>query len=277
MQGKIELNEQLAHYSITASGQITQGRNLGAYAGYAAAVGAGLAIAGGADASIIYSGVQNIAVAVNPALQATALTLNNLANAGFDMDGGGVDFTVLAGMAAQLGAGYTQAKYVGLGALQPAGGAAFLSNGAHIANLAAGALIGPAGAFAGNSAGYAKMQVTPPGGGTIFQGAFANGTTGFVGIRLGSGNYGWIRLRLDDLGLNQPFSTLLSGSPIGNGTNYIDKLTVIDWAYETSGGAIAAGATASAVPEPSSLALLAAGAAGLAAFRRRKVERAVVH
>ena len=44
----------------------------------------------------------------------------------------------------------------------------------------------------------------------------------------------------------------------------IDSLT-----YDTSGGAVTAG-VASSVPEPSSLALLAAGALGLAAYRRRQ-------
>ena len=46
--------------------------------------------------------------------------------------------------------------------------------------------------------------------------------------------------------------------------------TIVDWAYEDSGGGILTGATQ--VPEPSSLALgfLAAGAAGVAAWRRRK-------
>jgi hypothetical protein len=98
--------------------------------------------------------------------------------------------------------------------------------------------------------------------------------TGIVGIQLGSGNYGWIRLQLDDLGLNQPFSTLLGGNPLGDGQNYPDRITIIDWAYEDSGRPIHVADTSSPVPEPSPLALLAVGAVDIGAFRRRKAKQA---
>ena len=104
-------------------------------------------------------------------------------------------------------------------------------------------------------------------------GNFPLGVTGIAGVKLANGDYGWIRLRLDDLGLNQPFSTLLGGNSLGDGKNYPDKITVIDWAYDNSGATIHAGATGQAVPEPSSLALLAAGAMGISAFRRRKAAK----
>ena len=64
--------------------------------------------------------------------------------------------------------------------------------------------------------------------------------------------FGWIRLRVDDLDTN----------------TYPDRVTVVDWAFDDSGAPIPAG-----VPEPSCLGLLAAGAAGIAAMRRRSRSR----
>jgi hypothetical protein len=90
-------------------------------------------------------------------------------------------------------------------------------------------------------------------------GTFGNwnfSTTGIAGFQLGSGNFGWIRLHVESI----------SGKSA-------DKLTAIDWAYEDSGAAIAAGATGSAAPAPASLALLATGAVGVAAMRRRRKAR----
>jgi hypothetical protein len=79
-------------------------------------------------------------------------------------------------------------------------------------------------------------------------------TTAFMGVefRDASNNdrFGWIRIT----------GGSASGFPA----------TVVDWAYEDSGAGIQTGA--GVVPEPNSLALgcLAAGAAGLAAWRKRK-------
>ncbi|HEX4133616.1 MAG TPA: PEP-CTERM sorting domain-containing protein [Bryobacteraceae bacterium] len=53
----------------------------------------------------------------------------------------------------------------------------------------------------------------------------------------------------------------------------VNSLTAIDWAYQTDGSAILAGDTGiPSTPEPSTaaLALLAMGAAGVAALRRRR-------
>jgi hypothetical protein len=80
------------------------------------------------------------------------------------------------------------------------------------------------------------------------------GTTAFMGVEFPNASntelFGWIRI-------------------IGGSTAGIPA-TIVDWAYEDSGAGILTGA--GIIPEPSSLALgcLAAGAAGLAAWRKRK-------
>ncbi|BBO86545.1 hypothetical protein DSCO28_71110 [Desulfosarcina ovata subsp. sediminis] len=79
------------------------------------------------------------------------------------------------------------------------------------------------------------------------------GESGYIGIKFkisGSYHFGWIEASVNEAG---------------------DELALHSWAYEDEAGkAIAAGDIGSAVPVPGSLALLASGAAGLAALRRRK-------
>jgi len=78
---------------------------------------------------------------------------------------------------------------------------------------------------------------------------FNNASGAFIGLQFPSGanNYNaWVRVNVD---------------------NAAGSFTVVDWAYNSvSGEPIVTGV----VPEPSTLGLLAAGAAGLAALRRRR-------
>ena len=81
----------------------------------------------------------------------------------------------------------------------------------------------------------------------------------FIGFRFdanGTTLHGWARITLE----------LLSSTPPGQAS-----LTIAEWAYEDSGAAIHLADTgAQGVDEPASLALLALGAGGLAAWRRRR-------
>ncbi len=270
MNTKTNLSTRLEQYESTTLGEAVRNHSVSEIAGFVAAAGAGLAMAGAADAAIIYSGVQNISVSINPAQQATSSSFLTMNSISIDIDGGGADVGLLAFFLASYNTTNATAKYLGGAFLSATGGATFQGAGGgtmNASNLAASNNISSGGSFNTNNAG--QLRATNGTGGRLW-GNFTLGNTGFVGIKLDSGNFGWIRLRVDELGLNQPLSTMLGGS-IGDGLNYADQITVIDWAYETSGGAIHVGDTGSvSVPEPTPLALLAAGAIGIGAFRRRK-------
>lgn len=78
------------------------------------------------------------------------------------------------------------------------------------------------------------------------------GKDGYMGFSIGDSDetlYGWIHILIDP---------------------DLQSITLDSWAYEDSGESITVGQMSPEVPLPSSLLLLATGAAGLAGFRKRK-------
>jgi hypothetical protein len=94
-------------------------------------------------------------------------------------------------------------------------------------------------------------------------GAFGPGTkSGFVGFKVSSGalagDLGWVQVKVSD-----------AGSP-----TYPTEVEVLGWAYDDSGAAIAAGDVGTPEPGTAALGLLAFGALGILALRKRRNELA---
>ena len=243
-----QLNERLSGYSaltrVSAAARSLH-RRTGNWPIYAAATGSALAMATGASASIIYSGPIDATVSP-PSDDIQPLDLDSLGH--------------ILNLRAKAGFSSLGASTVGF-SIQAAGAVHVFVNGVNtelLRNFASGVLIGDgAGSFQAN----AKIVVKgfgAAGNRTSVLGDFTAGVPGLAGFAItGQGtsgtqtNYGWIRLEY----LDNPT------------TGFPQILEAVDWAVQTDGSSIPAGY----VPEPGtmSLGLLAVGAAGIAALRRR--------
>ena len=246
-QRNVDLDLALDRYCEAAetTRSVRRGPGLRDWAMYTAAAGSALAATQSADAAVIYSGVQNIMVtrtAASTGFQTGAVDLNGDSVDDFGLSLVWNSFNATAGLAGLFGAGgaYMLTSSTGSfgGKAQRLSSSSYLNSG--LGNLDNQGLLRFAnvgGASAGN-----------------WPGGNPTATSGFAGIGFfdtgGDFHLGWLRLAIRNDANGLP-----------------DKITLVDWAYESvDGDPIHIGS----IPEPSSLALLAAGAAGVAAFRRRR-------
>ena len=206
---------------------------------YAAAVGSALAMATNAEADgIVYSGIKNVNAVLN-------------SPAGFISAPIGVGAGPFLAVAAFGNAG---TELVELNVISSAG---FFTQSGGLRKLASGAFISSGAGIFNFSDGVVAVHNNSD----ASFGNFSAGNSGFAGVDFKTGTvldqktyYGWVRL-------------VYTGAPP-------NSITAIDWAWETTPGmAIQAGQTVeqSGAPEPgtAALSLLALGAAGVLALRRR--------
>jgi hypothetical protein len=204
---------------------------MGALGGAGIIGGALLSAMSTAEGAIVYSGIQNVPVGTTI----------------IDIDGGGNGLYFFI----ESPGSYHLAKVGSFGAFIATTNAPGYDPEPAV-NFAQDAMIG-----AGANWGTTAFVFSFAGGYGFQKGQFDNETPGYMGVRFNPGDgvrYGWVYL--DNIA--------------ANGSSY----RVVDWAYESDvDTAIAAGnrgGGGSAVPEPSGLALLACGAAGIWALRRKR-------
>lgn len=268
---KDTLYQNLDQYHLLNQGHLDQqdtGKSAAEWAAYAAAAGAALAMSSAADASIIYVNPTDIVLNINQPLlsssnTSTFIDLNNDGTNDFQLllnwDSNGASFS----SATAFGSAYLNG--VNGGRVAQVGSVSELAQLPLNTPIDVGLNFGQFGLIVGN------FYSITSGGSTAANssGVWVEDVQSFAGVRFnigGNTHYGWIRLSWNDThGIDT------SMTPDG----FVDQVTIYDWAYEsTPDTTILAGATPPptppTVPEPGSLALLATGAAGIAALRRRR-------
>jgi len=212
-----------------------EGRRL---AGAVGAMAAGLAAESPADAAVVHQNFNP----PNEVSSAQAYSVN--------LGGDGVnEFDVeWAFFGAFQSIGTKATDFAGTGTpVRPGMAAVIMADNGHAANLALGTLIGPANTFVTPSITRLNGWDNPTDRNPV--GNF-NGSSGYIGVQFalnGNTHYGYVGFE---------------GDPPDMHTG---RVFAIGWEDQPNTGVLAGG-----IPEPSSLALLAAGVAGLSAYRRRK-------
>jgi hypothetical protein len=252
----------LAAYEISTRGFLaTREGRLPAWTAYAAAAGSALAMTGQAEATIVYSGLQNVTIE-----RTASGTFSSTKTLRLPNDSSGLSVArIFLGKGSTAGMGWLLSPALSnpdvpifpiVSALDSAAGIGMLKK------FSSGETIPVGGSLAGLALGLSA------GGG--FTPTWTNGVTAFAGLVLNgtiAGGAqgpltGWIRLRFD-----------IDPKLIDDG--FPNRITAIDWAFRTApgNGALVADQTVEPTPEPATLSLLALGACGVAAMRRRR-ERA---
>lgn len=253
-----KLKSRLESYSV--AGKNLANRRWTRWEVYAAAAGSTLALTTGASASIIWSGFQNLVLQISEADR----NFNRDVQTAIDIDGDGhniqfrLDNFRRTDTTTYESSGYTVTRtYTSQQAKASVRfiGGGVVTSGFYAAKFALSSLIGSSGSSANGGTLHSHHETSS--GSVNTYGNFARNDSGFVGVKFyrgGSAHYGWVHIRLAD----------------SNNNRFVDKLTILGWAYESDPEtAIAAGAIPP-TPEPGtfSLALLAMGAAGVLALRR---------
>jgi len=207
---------------------------------YAAVTGSATAMATNASAGAIVYDNASVSATVS-SLGATSV--RNATNVGVDLP------NHFFGLGVKQGFAFGQPQ--GLAFISNPAAFSFLTAAGFVQKLASNAAVSSLGAFKQSTQLAIAHQ---PGGG-----GWSAGQTGFAGFRFTTSgmshqtDYGWVRLEYTE------------------GTNGLAKsITAVDWAYDTSGAPITAGDVGAPEPSTTALAILAAGAAGVAALRRRR-------
>jgi hypothetical protein len=214
----------------------------------AAGAGAGMALPTGAQAAVIYSGPQNISAAITNTSGG-----GNGTSTGIDLDlDGNPEFNIRARFTGEYDLFRVDLRY-------PAAGVSFLSNGNTELKIATAGVPISFGTASGAPNAYLLRYVSVNNGDTGGDWPQSVAEYAVVKFNIGTGtattsHFAWVRLRWDNIGFGP-----------GNTPN---RITAIDWAYESQPNT----PIIAAVPEPGSalLALLATGAAGVMAWKRRK-------